>query len=122
MKKIIKYFSIVLFVVCCASGVSGEWDGTFYVDVQEGEVDCGDINNWTGTVAINTTIDVDNAGWHGYTTYTFNLDADTPGSVSANVIAAYNTEPPSEFCYGSDGDSWTSTPNPTVVNLYIETD
>lgn len=121
MKKIIKYLSIVLLVFCCTSGALGVWNGTFHVVVQEGHCDCGDTNEWSGTVAIATSLDNDNAVWQGYTTYTFYLTADVPGGVDANVLVL-NSNDPADFCYGSDDESWSSMPSSTVIQLDILTD
>lgn len=121
MKRLIINSLIIFFAIFFTDGVFGDWNGTFYVTVKEGEVDCGDTQHWTGSVGCTTYIDVDVIEWHGYQLYTFNLDAPNIGEVHAEMYATDDSDPIQE-CAGEDDFEWGHPPNPPTVSLSIETD
>lgn len=80
MKNLIKYLLIAFLGFCLTGGVLGEWYGTFYVDVTEGDLEC-DYPSYVGDVAcyISGGGGSDSKTWTGYGVYTFHLYAPNSG-------------------------------------------
>lgn len=118
MKILSKYLLIVFLALFFTYGVFGEWSGTFYVDVLEGDDDC-DYPAFIGTILCEIGGgDWEEKNWGGYQTYTFNFNAPQNGSVSGIVQVATTGDDPID-CYGYNSESWYSPPTPAEIRVTV---
>jgi len=119
MKKSMKFILSISLVLGFAIGAFGGWNGTFYVVVQEGHDDC-DYPAYEGIVTCYVFLgDNDSHGWHGYTTYTFYLEAPYASQVEAGVTV-HSTWDPYQTCFGTDAAEWSSPPLSGEIYLTVE--
>ena len=119
MKNLSKYLLIVFLALFCTFGVFGDWNGTFYVDVLEGDDDC-DSPAFTGTVrCILSNSNWDEKPWGGYLTYTFNLTAPHQGYADGTVQVQNSGDDPIS-CYGFETETWGVPPTPSEIRITVE--